>query len=199
MTGSCVARKNDKRDRLIDAAADLFWTRGFDATPLADIAKEANVPLGNVYYYFKTKIDLARSVADLFVDQSEILIATLNDESDDPAVKLQKFIDVLAGSNKARTERGCPIAKAFADFKRHDQIAALRAAEALKILVRWAQESLTEAGDPDPRRTARRIISDWQGAIVLAHAFEDQTHLDETIAKLRDTIRQSPASPRDAN
>ena len=55
---SIMPRKNDKRDRLIDAANDLIYQQTFNATTLADIAAKANVPLGNVYYYFKTKDDI---------------------------------------------------------------------------------------------------------------------------------------------
>ena len=42
----------DKRSRLLSAAMGLAYQNGFGATSLADIAREAEVPLGNVYYYF---------------------------------------------------------------------------------------------------------------------------------------------------
>ena len=184
-----MTRKNDKRERLVDSAAELFWTRGFDATLLADIATAADVPLGNVYYYFKTKTELARAVADLFVMQSETLIASLNESTAEPDRKLQKFIDVLAGSTAARTERGCPIAKAYADFKPHDEIAARRAADALRVLAVWAQEVLAECGHADARGTAWRLISDWQGGIVIAHAFADRSHLEAIIESMRMAVR----------
>ena len=48
-------KQNDKRDRLVEAADKLIYEKTFHTTTLADIAKEADVPLGNVYYYFKTK------------------------------------------------------------------------------------------------------------------------------------------------
>ena len=50
-----MPRKTDKRVRLIEAAKVLIHQQGFHLTTLADIAQEADVPLGNVYYYFKTK------------------------------------------------------------------------------------------------------------------------------------------------
>ncbi len=45
----------DKRTRLIETATKLAYGRGFRETSLADIAEAARVPVGNVYYYFKTK------------------------------------------------------------------------------------------------------------------------------------------------
>src|SRR6516165_3905370 len=52
---TAVERPPGKRDRLIAAAVLLLHRHGVERTTLADIAKAADVPVGNVYYYFKTK------------------------------------------------------------------------------------------------------------------------------------------------
>src|SRR5258708_38427833 len=54
----------DKRTRLIETATKLAYARGFRETSLADIAEAARVPVGNVYYYFKTKEELAEAVVE---------------------------------------------------------------------------------------------------------------------------------------
>lgn len=48
----------NKRDKLIEAAAWEFLKHGYHNTTLNNIAHAANIPLGNVYYYFKTKEEL---------------------------------------------------------------------------------------------------------------------------------------------
>src|SRR6266436_1961921 len=61
-----MARTNiDKRSRLLSAAVELTYQNGFEATSLADIAREAKVPLGNVYYYFKTKDEIGEAIVEL--------------------------------------------------------------------------------------------------------------------------------------
>ena len=52
------------RQKLIDAAVELFTDRGYGETGLNDIADRAEVTTGAFYYHFKTKEDLARAVAD---------------------------------------------------------------------------------------------------------------------------------------
>ena len=52
--------KYNKCTCLLEAANKLVHQQGFNQTTLADIAKAAQVPLGNVYYYFKTKEDIVR-------------------------------------------------------------------------------------------------------------------------------------------
>src|SRR5260370_14383371 len=55
----------DKRSRLVSAAVGLAYQNGVEATSLADIAREAQVPLGNVYYYFKTKDQIGEAILRL--------------------------------------------------------------------------------------------------------------------------------------
>src|SRR5271170_6439999 len=52
----------EKRAELVAAATQLLHEQGFHRTTLADVAGRADVPLGNVYYYFKTKDALAEAV-----------------------------------------------------------------------------------------------------------------------------------------
>src|SRR5687768_2467630 len=57
-----------KRERLIEGARRVFHEQGVQATTLADIAEAADVPVGNVYYYFKTKDQLIEAVIDAHAD-----------------------------------------------------------------------------------------------------------------------------------
>src|SRR5258707_14722787 len=59
----------DKRTRLIETATKLAYGRGFRETSLADIADAARVPGGNVYYYFKTKEELAEAVVERLLEE----------------------------------------------------------------------------------------------------------------------------------
>lgn len=48
----------ETRDRIIDAAADVFHAKGVSRASLADIADAANVTRGAIYWHFKNKADL---------------------------------------------------------------------------------------------------------------------------------------------
>jgi AcrR family transcriptional regulator len=53
---------DDKRARLLEAALDLFETRGFDAVAVPEIAAKAGVAVGTVYRYFETKEALVNAL-----------------------------------------------------------------------------------------------------------------------------------------
>jgi AcrR family transcriptional regulator len=53
-----VQEKSQRRDEIIAAAKEVFATKGFHATTIADIAKEAGLSYGSIYWYFDSKDDL---------------------------------------------------------------------------------------------------------------------------------------------
>ncbi|MEO8517755.1 MAG: helix-turn-helix domain-containing protein [Dermatophilaceae bacterium] len=57
-----VSGSNDTRERILDAAEDLFAADGFDATPTSRIARRAAVAKGLLFYYFPRKTDLLRTL-----------------------------------------------------------------------------------------------------------------------------------------
>jgi AcrR family transcriptional regulator len=63
--------------RVVEAARELFVTRGYVATTVADIAKEAGVALQSVYNAGKSKAALMHLVVDMAVagDDEDVLLA----------------------------------------------------------------------------------------------------------------------------
>jgi TetR/AcrR family transcriptional regulator, repressor of fatR-cypB operon len=55
-------KPDNKRTRLLDAALDLFETRGFDGVAVPEIAAKAGVATGTIYRYFKDKEALVNAL-----------------------------------------------------------------------------------------------------------------------------------------
>ena len=54
--------KSRRRDEILAAAKKVFARNGFHDTTIADIAKEAELAYGSVYWYFDSKDDLFRQL-----------------------------------------------------------------------------------------------------------------------------------------
>ncbi|HUH71708.1 MAG TPA: TetR/AcrR family transcriptional regulator [Mycobacterium sp.] len=50
--------KSQRRDEIMAAAKEVFARKGFHATTIADIAKQAGLAYGSVYWYFDSKDEL---------------------------------------------------------------------------------------------------------------------------------------------
>ncbi|MEO0921007.1 MAG: helix-turn-helix domain-containing protein [Pseudomonadota bacterium] len=183
---SSMSKGQARREALTLAAAELFWRRGFDATSIADVAKAAEVPVGNVYYYFKTKADIANAVAQLFVQQTEALIVEVEAEAKSPREAVRLTIQRLKSSQADRVAYGCPIASACHEFLRAAPSAAEVAAQSFSLLSSFWARKLTEAGHRPyvALARARALLCEWQGGIALAHSLRETQVLSEAMARM---------------
>jgi AcrR family transcriptional regulator len=69
----------ESRARLIDAALDLFGSRGFEATSTRAIASRAKVNLAAIPYYFRSKEGLYRAVAEHIAAELNVLVGAERD------------------------------------------------------------------------------------------------------------------------
>jgi AcrR family transcriptional regulator len=75
-----TSERPGKRDRLIAGARETIHRQGVEATTLADIAEASGVPLGNVYYYFKSKDELVAAAIDSYAGESRERLSWLEQQ-----------------------------------------------------------------------------------------------------------------------
>ncbi|HGU9445244.1 TPA: TetR family transcriptional regulator C-terminal domain-containing protein, partial [Escherichia coli] len=87
----------------------LLTQNGFLATGVDAIVKNANVPKGSFYYYFKSKEDYAQTVLNAYDSFFEHKLKKhLHESSCTPMVRLENFInDACEGIKKYNFTRGC--------------------------------------------------------------------------------------------
>lgn len=181
-----MKRGEKNRAALVAAAARLFWQQGYAATSLADIARSADVPLGNIYYYFRSKAGFAMAVADVFVSETEAMLSEIEHEQDRPRERLALLVTRLARSLKSRVAHGCPIAFAVRDFSTAAPDASKRAGESFELLTGFIARELGRTGVRPSLAlaTARGAVAEWQGGMMLAFALKDAAVLSESFRRM---------------
>src|SRR3990170_8170880 len=91
MTHSATEKRPGKRQRLVESAGELLHKQGVERTTLAEIAHAADVPPGNVYYYFKTRDDLGRAVIDTRAERVQALLTSIERRST-PRARLKALV-----------------------------------------------------------------------------------------------------------
>jgi AcrR family transcriptional regulator len=86
-------RRELTRTALIEAAAELFASRGFHATSLEEIANVAGFTRGAIYKNFKSKEDILIAVVEW---QQELQLAAYADALDDAQVDSSERVSVAA-------------------------------------------------------------------------------------------------------
>ncbi len=81
-----------RRMQIIEAAYEVFATKGYTATGIADIAERLGMGHGTFYRYFKNKRDILDQVVDYGVER---IMQALELETPKPAETLDQFRDQL--------------------------------------------------------------------------------------------------------
>jgi AcrR family transcriptional regulator len=99
----------EKRAELVKAAKLLLHEQGLHRTTLADVASRADVPLGNVYYYFKTKDSLAEAVLEAHDAALRADFASWENVHDEPMVRLRCLVRAPLSAADRVVEWGFPL------------------------------------------------------------------------------------------
>jgi AcrR family transcriptional regulator len=85
---------NDKQQNILQVAEKLFAEKGFDGTSIRDIAKEANVNIAMISYYFGSKEKMLEALVLSRMADLKILLTNLAKETTSPLEKIEKLIEL---------------------------------------------------------------------------------------------------------
>ena len=162
-----------KRERLASAAAEVFHQQGVERTTLNDIAQAADVPLGNVYYYFKTKDQLIEAALGAHRSRLADLTGQL-DALPDPAARLKALIAGWVEQREVAARYGCPFGTLAAELDKREDGLDQTAAGVLRALIDWAEGQFRQLGrTADAHDLAVELVAAYQGMSMLANALRD--------------------------
>lgn len=184
----------DKWKGLVQAASRLFHQQGFEHTSLADIAEAAEVPVGNVYYYFKTRDELLKAVVQERLAASRAKREEL-ESIPDPKERLLAFVGGFEARTDESTAYGCPMGGLCQETNKQGGLAAEEAAVPLRDLFEWLTRQFRSLGfkEPQARDHAARIVAARQGSILLSNTFKDPQYIRLETARLKEWLGGLPA------
>ena len=179
----------DKRSRLVSAAMELAYRNGFGATSLADIAREAEVPLGNVYYYFKTKDEIGEAVVDLRLAQLSAQRQRW-DEAGSPQDRLCACVQGVFENKDCLAQLGCAVGTFCSELHKAGGPVATRATEIFAQHLAWIESQFRALGKGNSSNgLALHLLSAMQGVSVLAQSFHDPDLVTTETERLKSWIR----------
>jgi len=189
-TGASKARPG-KRERLVSAASDLLYRQGVENTTLADIAHAAEVPLGNVYYYFKTKDEIVTAVIEAHVHDIEETMASLDRRHRTPKGRLKALIRQLAAQRDLIAQYGCPHGTLCSELEKQTSRADHPTLRLMAIPMEWTERQFRAMGRHDAHDLAVELMATYQGAAVLTQALrqpELMTHEGRRLERWIDSL-----------
>ncbi|WP_067677983.1 TetR/AcrR family transcriptional regulator [Nocardia miyunensis] len=172
MTDSIEVKRVGKRERLATAAARIFHEQGVEKTTIADIARAADVPVGNVYYYYKTKDQLVQAAIGAHALGMRNVVAEL-ERYEDPADRLKGLIRLWIGRSDLAARFGCPTGTLATELDKRGDGLDRELAVVLRALITWVRAQFAAMGRPDAAELSMALIASYQGISLLTNTFRD--------------------------
>jgi AcrR family transcriptional regulator len=94
---------NDKQLEILQVAEQLFAEEGFDGTSVRDIAKQANVNVAMISYYFGSKEKMLEALVLNRISDMRLQLESLYNENIPPFEKIDKMVELyISRINKNR-------------------------------------------------------------------------------------------------
>ena len=189
------------RDRLIAVAMKLFHEKGYGATSIQDILREAGMHAGSLYHAFPTKQELLLAVLERYRDGLyPMLLAPAWEGIADPVARifalLARYREALVATDCLY---GCPIGSLALEL--HEPDPPVRALLAVNFdgWTRAIEQCLQEAGARLPASVNRKelasfVLTVMEGGVMQARTHRSLHPFDASVRRLRDYFARLEAA-----
>jgi TetR/AcrR family transcriptional regulator, transcriptional repressor for nem operon len=194
------------RQRIVEAAMELIWLKGYGSTSIADILSRSQINSGSLYYFFPGKQDVLIAVLEGYRDGIGPMLLEPAWEGVDDAI--DRVFALLAAYRRALVQTdctyGCPIGSLALELHEPDpQVRDLLAAN-FEAWVAAVEECLRTAESRFPPSTDFRGLAElalnvMEGGVMQARTFRNIAHFDRGVEQLRlhfDTLTQSKVAAK---
>ena len=182
----------DTRTRIIEAAMELFWLKGYGSTSIADILSRSQVNSGSLYYFFPGKQDVLIAVLEAYRDGiGPMLLEPAWSQVDDP---VERVFALLARYRLALIESdctyGCPIGSLALELHEPDPPVRELMAANFRAWVDAVEACFDQARDRFPKGTDSRALAALalyvlDGGVMQSRTFRDIGPFDRAVAQFR--------------
>ena len=165
----------DTRRQIVEAADQLFYEHGFEATSFADIAKAVGLSRGNFYYHFRTKDEILDAVIELRLANTQAMLDAWEENATAPAERIRNFIHILIMNRVKIMAHGCPVGTLSNELAKLDHAAQGDSAKLFTLFRAWLARQFVALGrEAEADVLALHILMRSQGVATLATAFRDE-------------------------
>ncbi|NYH77563.1 AcrR family transcriptional regulator [Actinopolyspora biskrensis] len=171
------------RERVLNAAADLFDRYGVHAVGLQRVIDEVGCGKYMLYREFPSKDDLIVAYLRRSCQYWDQTLDSTRATTTRPEEQLIELVRTV--SRQVPGTRGCPLRNTYAEFPEHDHPARQVALEHFSLVRQQLGDIARQTGAPEPDRLAERILLIINGLYSPGHTAgpEDMSEISVTLAR----------------
>src|SRR6202050_4840800 len=162
------------RERLLGAAAELFYEEGFNLVGIDRVIERAGVAKASLYDCFGSKEELIRASLQERHEARQLRIRERLARYVTPKEKILTVFDSMAEAAAKPDFRGCAFARASAEARPGSSVKAMCDESRAWNLALFA-DLVKQAGAADPDRVAQQLRLLYDGASLSAHVDRSST------------------------
>jgi len=115
---------SNKRQQIIEVAAALMHSKGYENTKISDILDAAQLGKGQFYHYFSSKHELGLAILDhFFANWNRRLMENVLSSQQDPKIKFDAmFESIIELHRNNQAKCGCVFGNLAIEMSEHDEI-----------------------------------------------------------------------------
>jgi TetR/AcrR family transcriptional repressor of nem operon len=179
-----MGRTSDAKARLIGAAMELIYARGYSAVGVQEICAQAGVNKGSFYHFFPSKQALVLTVIDAYAQYVQQMWEEAMLAVPSPRERMLRVFEIAYEAHRTLVDacgqmRGCPIGNLALELSNQDEMIRQKLWGVFRAWVDMVERMLREAtasGELHVRDidiTAQSIIAYFEGVLLLAKAQND--------------------------
>jgi TetR/AcrR family transcriptional repressor of nem operon len=187
----------DTRWRIVEAAMELFWLKGYASTSIADILSRSQVNSGSLYHFFPGKQDVLLAVLEAYRDGiHQMLLEPAWWNVEDPVEKIFALLDRYRQAIvETECTYGCPIGSLALELHDADPIVRERLAQNFTNWVDAVEQCFRAAEqrfrpNTDFRGLAELALNVMEGGVMQARTYRDVAHFDRAVAQFRTFVER---------
>mgnify|MGYP001282425550 CR=1 FL=1 len=182
----------DTRERIVRAAMELFWEKGYQSTSMADLFARARINSGSLYHFFPGKQDVLVAALTAYRDGIGMMLlepawAGIEDPVERVFALLERYRMLIVQTDCAY---GCPIGSIALELHEPDPAVRELLAANFEAWTSAVEQQLKSAGKRLPAEVDRRALAEFvlttmEGAVMLTRTHRDIGCFDRAIGQLR--------------
>ena len=186
---------SETQEQLISAAQQLMLRRGYTATGINDICREAGVSKGAFYHSFPSKEVLAVAALKSFYRRGLDELRSIDVSAAPPAERLPLFVERLADRAPHLWEHGCLIGGLATEMALTSTTlqrnVALQFDELAAVVAQLAGAFVASLPKDHPSATAvaEDLLAFIEGAVVLSRAHRDPQRMRAALKRYASSLR----------
>jgi TetR/AcrR family transcriptional repressor of nem operon len=183
---------SNTRDKIVQAAMELFWLKGYNSTSIADLLSRTQLNSGSLYHVFPSKQDVLIGVLEAYRDGiDEMLLEPAWGAVEDPVEKIFALLNTYRTMMvESDCTYGCPIGSLALELHEPDPQVRALLAENFENWTLAIERCLDKAGPRLPSNTGKRALAQFvltamEGGVMQARTYRDVAYFDRAVAQLR--------------